>query len=388
VAAPSCTLILGDLGAEVIKVERPRMGDDIRNYGPPFLKGQEGDDIRASAWHVWVNRNKKGIAVDLSKPEGQDLIKRLALVSDVLVENYKVGDLARYGLDEKSLRKLNPKLIYCSVTGYGQTGPYRYRPGLDVLFQAACGLMHMSGEPDGPPTRAGFVLTDFVTGLYTAIGIITALFHRVAHHGPGQHIDMALMDAAVAAMSHRAQAYLLSGEEQERQGNFAPGASPSGVYRTLDGELAISAVTDEQYAVVCRAIDRLDLGEDPRFKLRENRVQNMWVLKDLLSEVFKQRPTLEWVDRLTGLGAGAAPVNTISQTFSDEQVHHRGLVVETHHQDAGKIKVLRNPIRFSETPLDRYEPPPNIGQHTEEVLRNLLGLSTDEISELRDKSII
>jgi len=388
IAGPSCSMMLGDLGAEVIKVERPGSGDDIRNYGPPFLKDRLGRDKNVSAWHLWANRNKKGITVDISKPEGQDIIRRLALKSDVVLENYKVGDLARYGLDEKSLRKLKPDLIYCSVTAYGQTGPDAARPGLDVLFQAASGFMSVSGEPNGPSTRAGFPLSDLLTGLYSAIAVITALFYRVAHHGPGQHIDMALMDASIAAMSNRAQSYLMDGKDQWRQGNLTPNASPSGVYPTASGEIAISAVTDEQYAVVCKAIGRFDLAEDPRFKLRAERIANMWTLVDILSDVFKTRPAREWVDLLKQAGAGAAVVNTVAQAFAEEQVRHRQMVVEVEHPDAGTIKLVRNPIRFSDTPLDRYEAPPDLGQHTDEILVNLLGLSPDEVARLHRSKIV
>ncbi|ACG78951.1 acyl-CoA transferase/carnitine dehydratase [Phenylobacterium zucineum HLK1] len=387
VAAPWATQILGDLGAEVIKVERPGVGDDMRGYGPPFLKDREGRDDD-SPYHLAVNRNKKSITVNLASPEGRELIRGLAAASDVLVENYKVGDLKRHGLDYESLAALNPNLVYCSVTGFGQTGPYAHQPGLDSLFQAMSGLMSITGDPDVPPQKVGVAISDFTAGMYATVAIFAALRHRDMNGGGGQHIDISLLDCQMAALSHRAQTYLVSGEVPQRNGASTPGNQPAGLYAVADGQIILSAGSETQFANLARALGRPEMAADARFATRQARVQNVAALTREMEEVLATRPRRRWIELFQAAGVMCAPINTIADAFEDPQVRHRGIVVKTPHPTAGETPLIASPIRLSKTPVRPFATPPRLGQHTEEVLGEVLGMDAGEIEQLRSKGAV
>ena len=389
-AGPYCTQTLADLGAEVIKVERPEAGDEMRNYGPPFLKNREGKNSRESSYYVAANRNKKAITVDIAKPEGQALIKQLAAVSDVLVENYKVGDLKRYGLDYAGIKAVNPRIIYASITGFGQTGPYRERPGLDGCFQAMSGLMTITGQPDGPPQRTGFVVSDTITSLFTTVGIISALYHRNLNNGPGQYIDMSLLDSQMAALSHRATGYFLSGEVPMRQGNSTPSSFPSDLFPCADGLLFISAATDPQFQRLLKVIGRSDLIDDERCKNRTTRLQHRAALQKVLVDALAPRGMQEWVDAFAAGDVIAAAVYTVDRAFDDPHVKSHDILMQVPHPDSatGTVPILRSPIRLSETPIDTYTAPPLIGQHTDEVLKNVLGMDEATLKRLKRDKVV
>lgn len=391
-AGPYCAQTLADLGAEVIKVERPGEGDDMRNYGPPFLKGADGKPTRDSSYYIAANRNKRGITVDLAKPEGQEIIRRLAAVCDVLIENYKAGDLARHKLDYHNIRKVNPRIIYASITGFGQEGPYKDRPGLDGCFQAMSGLMSLTGQADGPPQRTGFVVSDTITSLFTTVAIISALYHRNLNNGPGQYIDMCLLDGQIAGLSHRATAYLISGDVPMRQGNSTPSSFPSDVFPCKDGMLFISAGMDHQFKRFLKVIGRSDLADDERYTKRLNRLQNKAFLQGIILERLATRGMQEWVDDFAANNVISAAVYTVDRTFSDPHVQTRKPVVHAPHYNSanGTIPLLRSPIRMSETPITDadYKAPPAIGQHTDEVLKSLLGMDEATLAKLRADKVV
>ncbi len=389
-AGPYCTQTLADMGADVIKVERPVAGDEMRNYGPPFLKDSAGNDSRESGHYIAANRNKRAITVDLAMPEGQEIIRQLAAISDVVVENYKVGDLKRYGLDYESIRAVNPRTIYASITGFGQTGPYKERPGLDGCFQAMSGLMSVTGEADGPPQRTGVIVSDIITSLFTTVAIISALHHRNVNNGPGQYIDMALLDSQLAAMSHRASAYLLSGEIPMRQGNSTPATFPADIFSCADGSIFISAGTDDQFRRLLKVIDHPELQDDPRCISRSARLQNRGFLQKVLVEALGQRTMLEWADDFAKGNITCAPVNNIEQAFNDPQAKARDVVLQVPHPDSatGTVPILRSPIRFSETPITQYTAPPQLGQHTDQVLRGMLGIDEATLARLKQSKVI
>ncbi len=389
-AGPYCTQTLADMGAEVIKVERPVAGDEMRNYGPPFLKNREGKDSRESSYYVAANRNKKAITVDIAKPEGQALIKQLAAVSDVLVENYKVGDLKRYGLDYAGIKAVNPRIIYASITGFGQTGPYRERPGLDGCFQAMSGLMTITGQTDGPPQRTGFVVSDTVTSLFTTVGIISALYHRNMNNGPGQYIDMSLLDSQMAALSHRATAYFLSGEVPMRQGNSTPSSFPSDLFPCADGLLFISAAADAQFERMLKVIGRSDLLKDERCKDRSTRLKHRDFFQKVLVDALAPKGMQVWVDAFADGDVIAAAVYTMDRAFADPHVKSHDVVMQIPHPDSatGTVPILRSPIRMSETPIDSYTAPPLIGQHTDEVLKGVLGMDDATLQRLKQDKVV
>lgn len=387
-AAPWAAQILGDLGAEIIKIERPGTGDQFRQYGPPFLQDEDGHDTLDSSYYISTNRNKKSVTVDLSKPEGQSLIRRLAAHCDVLIENFKTGDLARYGLDYESLKVVHPGLVYASITAFGQTGPYADRPGLDSVFQAMSGMMSVTGDPEGPPQKVGVVIIDVISGLYAAIGVLAALRHREVQGGTGQQIDLALLDAAIAVMSHRSQDYLLTGELPVRAGTGTPGSAPAQIFRTADGSINIQAGDDGAFAKLCGYFSRTELLADDRFRTRSDRWRNIAELIPLLEPEFASRTTRELYDGFVRIGIVNAPVYTLDQTFSDPQVVHRRMRREIDHAAGRPIALTASPLNFSQTPIETYQSPPTLGLHTDQVLEELLDLAPAEIDALRAGAII
>lgn len=382
-AAPWCTQLLADFGAEVIKVERPGEGDDTRSWGPPYLEGAGGE--KESAYFLCANRGKRAMAVDFTTEAGQDVIRRLAAQADILVENFKVGGLARYGLDYASLSALNPRLIYCSITGFGQTGPYANRAGYDFIVQGMGGLMSVTGpadgEPGGEPQRVGVAVADVLTGLYAGNAILAAL-HKRGETGRGQHIDVALLDVQVATLANQALNYLVTGKVPVRTGNAHPTIVPYQTFRASDGHMIVAVGNDGQFARLCKAVG-LPLGGDPRFATNQARLANRAELAARLQAILETRPADHWVDLLEGLAVPAGPINTIDKVFEDPQVQARGLRMEVPHATLGSVPSVGTPVRFSDGPLEYEEGIPTMGQHTDEILRTRLSLSDAEIAELR-----
>jgi len=390
-AGPWAGQNLADLGAEVIKVERPDSGDDSRAFGPPWVKDRDGRDSKDSAYFTSANRGKKSITINISKPEGQKLVRDLAKISDVLIENYKFGDLARYGLAYEDVRKINPRLIYCSVTGFGQTGPYRERPGYDFMIQGMGGMMSVTGEPDdapgGGPQRAGVPVADIVTGMYASIAICAALAHR-AETGIGQHLDLALLDSQIALLAYQNTNYFATGKSPKRIGNLHPNIVPYQPFKTSDGRVILACGNDNLYRKFCEAAGCTELAQDPRFATNGKRVENRAELTRLLQRIFAKRSTHEWVDLLEAAGVANGPINDVAQVFDEPQVKARGVKIELDHPVAGKMPLVASPMRFSATPLEHQLAPPVLGQHTEEVLRGVLRLSDDAIARLRADGVI
>ncbi|MFV2177719.1 CaiB/BaiF CoA transferase family protein [Actinomadura sp. LOL_016] len=388
-AAPMASQMLGDLGAEVLKVERPSTGDDARQYGPPFL---DDETAGMSAFYLSCNRNKRSITVDFTTDKGRGLLLDLIERSDVLLENFRPGVLAKYGLAYDDLRERFPGLVYCSVTGFGQTGPYRHKAGYDGIFQALSGMMSVSGHPDGTPgagpMKSGLSLIDILTGLYTATALLAALRHR-DRTGTGQHLDVSLLDCGIAAMSHYAQNFLVSGDVPERRGNGGFGGIPSQAFECADGEqFFIVATTNPQFGRACRAIGRPDLIEDPRFATISARIENRLELLKELRAVFAQRDARHWIEVLDAADVPVSPVNDIRSALSDEQVRHRELEIGMTHVEHGAIPSLRYPIRMSGSPVDEYTAPPTLGENTREILSGLLGLDEAEIADLAAQGVI
>jgi glutaryl-CoA transferase len=390
-AGPMATQTLADLGAEVIKVERPGTGDDTRGWGPPFLEQASGGTASDSTYFACCNRGKKSITVDLSRVEGQAIVRRLSQKCDVLVENYKVGDLQRYGLDFASLHAINSRLVYCSITGYGQSGPYSARAGYDPIAQAMGGLMSVTGErdgmPGGGPQRVGVAVTDMMTAIYAVSGILAALLHR-SQGGQGQHIDLALLDVQVASMINIAQAYLSAGIVARRNGNAHPSVVPSQVFDCADGQVMLAAGNDGQFAKLCETAGRPELARDARFATNEGRVRNRELVVATLQELMRGKPVAFWTEKLAPVGVPCGPINDISAVFSDAQVQHRGMRVEVRHPLVGAMALLGSPLRLSETPVEYDLPPPLLGQHTDEVLAVLLGMEQSEIERLRGDNVV
>lgn len=361
-AAPFASQMLVDLGAEVLKLERTGRGDEMRYYGPPFVRDAAGRELPISSYFIGANRGKKSIEVDLSNPEDQEFIRKLAAESQVLVENFKVGDLARYGLDYAAIRAVNPDIVYCSITGFGQTGPYASRPGTDSVFQAMSGMMSITGEPGQPPTKIGLIISDFIAGLYAANAIQAAL-HVRAKGGPGQHIDISLLDCSIAAMSHRALDYLISGEIPLRLGTSASGSAPAQTFSCQDGLINIQASSEEKFAKFCKLVDRLDLLERPEFATRALRFEHVGELEQEITTTLANWKVAELYEALVAQGIICSPIYTVDQCFNDPQVRHRNLVRRTVDAAGNEIPMLVNPIRMSETEIGDYSPPPAIGQH-------------------------
>ncbi|WP_025136708.1 CaiB/BaiF CoA-transferase family protein [Achromobacter sp. DH1f] len=382
-AGPWCTQNLADLGADVIKIERPRVGDDTRAWGPPFLKDGDGVDTNESAYYLSANRNKRSVEADMATPEGAALIRELAAVSDILVENFKVGGLARYGLDYASLQAINPRLIYCSVTGFGQDGPFARRPGYDFMIQGMGGLMSITGErddlPGGGPQKAGVAVTDIVTGMYATVAILAALQER-HRSGLGQHLDIALLDSHVALLANQNSNYFNSGVAPTRAGNAHQNVVPYQVFAASDGHLIVATGNESQYRAYCTAIGAAELGDDPRFATNRLRVTHRDTLVALLTEIMRQGKRDDWIARLEAVGVPCGPINDIAQAFAHPQVAARQLRRDLPHPSGGVAPVTASPLRFSASPVVYRRAPPLLGQHTEEVLREVLGKSPEAIA--------
>ena len=390
-AGPWSGQVLADLGADVIKVERPKVGDDTRSWGPPWLKDRDGRETREAAYYLSVNRGKKSVTIDLSQPAGQRLVRDLAAKSDVLLENYKVGDLARYGLAYDDVRQVNPGIIYCSVTGFGQDGPYAQRPGYDFVFQGMAGLMSITGErdelPGGGPQKVGIAVTDVLTGMYASLAVTAAIAYRQVT-GLGQYIDMALLDTLVAFNANQIANYWCSGEIPRRYGNAHANIVPYEVFAAADGHIILAVGNDSQFASFCGVAGREDLARDPQLSTNAQRVRNRAVLIPIVQEIVRQRSKNDWIDALEAAGVPCGPINNMQEVFEDPQVQHRGMRVDIPHPAVVACATVASPMRFSDTPVTYDVPPPLLGQHTREVLAGVLGLRDDEIAALAAQGVV
>jgi len=390
-AGPWCTQNLADLGAEVIKVERPVFGDDTRSWGPPWLKNVDGTDASDSSYYASTNRGKKSLTLDISRPEGQAVVKELAAVSDVFIENYKVGDLKRYGLDYESIKRINPRIIYCSVTGYGQEGPSAHKPGYDFVFQGLGGLMSITGErddvPGGGPQKVGIAVADVMTGMYATVAVLAAL-HHCSVTGDGQYIDMALLDCMVAIGGNQAVSYLVTGNVPKRYGNAHASIVPYQVFSARDAQIVIAVGNDGQWQRFCKAIERSDLASDPRYTKVKGRVTARDELVPEIARTLASRDADFWLERLEAEGVPCGPINDYEQVFEDPQVKHRKLKIDMPRDGAVSVPTVASPLRLSKTP-PRYDlPPPTLGEHTADVLKNVLNKSEADIAALRAAKII
>jgi crotonobetainyl-CoA:carnitine CoA-transferase CaiB-like acyl-CoA transferase len=385
-AGPWCTQILADLGAEVIKIERPDTGDDTRGWGPPWLKAPDGGDLPDSAYFSAANRGKKSVALDLSSPQAQALVRGLAEQCDVMVENYKVGDLSRYGLDYARISSINPRIIYCSITAYGQDGPYARKPGYDLVLQGLGGLMSVTGVADGQagggPLKVGVPVVDVITGMYAAVATLAALHHRAAS-GRGQYIDTALIDCIVALGSNQAVDYLSSGNIPTRHGNAHPNLVPYQVFATADRHIVVAVGNDPQWQRLCKAVNRPDLANDARFLRSKGRVANRIDLVDELQKLLAERTSVHWLERLEREDVPCGPINSYADVFRDPQVMHRALKVDLRRPDGTKVQTMASPIRLGATPVQYDSAPPKLGEHTASVLESMLKMNREDIARLR-----
>jgi formyl-CoA transferase len=386
-AGPFCTMMFGDLGAEVIKVELPGSGDESRSWGPPFVGKPYGPYPGESAYFISVNRNKLGITVNLKSPEGQDIIRRLAAISDVLVENYRTGVLEAMRLGYEDLHRLNPRLVYCSISGYGRTGPFADRPGYDAILQAEGGIMSISGPAEGPPSRVGISMIDISTGMFAATAILAALRAR-DHTGEGQLVDMSLLDSNVALLANIASNYLIGGKAPRRYGNAHPNLIPYEAFCARDRWFVLGVANDRQWGSLCQVISHPELKDDPRFVTNSDRLANRDALTKIISDAFLTRDADEWLAALGQAGIPCGAINTIPEVFASPQAQARNLALTVEHSTAGSIKVPGFPYKLSETPAEVHLPPPCLGEHTDKVLAELLGYSAEDVTLLRDRGAV
>jgi crotonobetainyl-CoA:carnitine CoA-transferase CaiB-like acyl-CoA transferase len=390
-AGPWASQTLADLGAEVIKIERPGTGDDTRAWGPPYLHDSDGNATGESAYFLSANRGKKSVTLDIATPEGQNIVRKLAEQSDVFIENYKVGDMARYGLAYSDLRAINPRLIYCSITGFGQDGPLSQLAGYDFIVQAMGGLMSITGErdalPGGGPQKVGVAFADLMTGMYATVAILAALAYRT-ETGEGQYIDMALLDVQVAAMANMNLNFLVSGTTPQRQGNAHANIVPYQAFDAKDGQIVLAVGNDGQFRKFCEISGCAHLASDPRFATNSARVINRETLVLLIQEILATRTIEQWVTPLAAAGIPCGPINDIAQTFAHPQVRYRGMRVDLPHSLSGSVPTVANPIRMSGSPIRYRSAPPTLGQHTDDVLASLCGFGEDELDELRKKGVV
>ena len=390
-AGPWAGQLLADLGAEVIKIERPKVGDDTRHWGPPYLKDDAGEDTTDAAYFFSANRGKRSLTIDITQPEGQAIIRELAAKVDVLIENYKVGGLAKYGLDYSSLEKINPKLVYCSITGFGQTGPYAHRPGYDFLIQGMGGLMSVTGEPDGEhgggPTKVGVAVTDIFTGLYAANAIQGALLER-HNSGQGQYIDLALLDVQAAVMANQASNYLIGGQIPGRLGNAHPNIVPYQAFATIDSHIIIAVGNDKQFQRFCDVIGQPEWIDDPRYASNTERVKNRETLCGHITQHLKQQTSQYWLSTLEANTVPCGPINTIDQVFDDPQIKSRDMVLTMQDHRAGEIQLVANPINYSRSQIEYDLAPPQLGNQTNEILQEYLEYSEITLTSLKSKDII
>ena len=391
-AGPFLAQNLADFGADVIKVERPHHGDESRSF-PPYLKDIKGAETEDSAYFMSINRGKRSVTIDISTPKGQELIKALAIKADVLIENYKVGDLKRYGLDYEEIRKINPRIVYCSITGFGQTGPYRNRPGYDYIFQAMSGLMSLTGGvdelPGGGPAKVGLAICDVMTGIYASFAVMTAIAER-ERSGEGQHIDMSLLDTTIAAISHINMNYLIGGVVPKRMGTGHPSIVPYQMFQAKDGPMVVAVGNDGQFAKLCSLLGLGELIIDERFITNPLRVKNREALVPQLEKAFSKATSIEWIEKLTSLGVPCGPLNDLKQVFDDPHVKFRGMQTSIPHARAaaGSVPALANPARLSVTPPTYDRAAPLLGEHTDEIIFDVLGLTEKEVETLKAEGII
>ncbi len=390
-AGPWASQILADMGAEVIKIERPGKGDDTRSWGPPYAKDLEGQDTSESAYYLSANRGKKSVTVDITQAAGQKIIRQLVRESDVILENFKVGGLKKYGLDYESLIKVNPQLIYCSITGFGQTGPYANRPGYDFVIQGMGGLMSITGQPDdvpgGGPQKVGVALADITTGLYAAIAILAALTNRY-ETGEGQYIDLALLDVQAAVLANQAMNYLTTGQAPGRLGNEHPNIVPYQSFATANGHIILAVGNDVQFMRLCNLVNHPELADDSRYATNGERVRNRAILIPIIEKIINQRSSEEWLQKFDEENIPCGPINTIDKVFANKQIQHRGMQFKMSHPLAKNVSMVANPIKFSKTPNKYDKPPPLLGEHTDEVLAELLELDIAEIEVLKNTGVI
>jgi crotonobetainyl-CoA:carnitine CoA-transferase CaiB-like acyl-CoA transferase len=387
-AGPFCTQMLGDLGAEIIKIEKPKAGDDTRFWGPPFLKDKNGNDTNESAYYLSVNRNKKSVAIDIKTKEGQALIHKLLENCDVLIENFKVGGLEHYGLSYNDLKKKYPKLVYCAITGFGQDGPMADEPGYDLMAQAMAGLMAITGETNGAPMKVGVALSDIMTGFNAAIGILAAL-HAREKTGKGQLIDVALMDCTLASLTNVAQYFLTSGKPAGRFGNAHSTIVPYEAFETKDGHMVVAVGNNDQFRRFANLLGHAEWADDARFAKNTDRVKNRKILVPMIADILKTKPSAFWVDGLRKCDVPGGPVNTIDQVFAMDQTRHRDMQISMKHGATGQnIDLVGSPLKLSETPVNYRLSPPVLGEHTQEVLEKLPGITPDELQKLEKAGVI
>jgi crotonobetainyl-CoA:carnitine CoA-transferase CaiB-like acyl-CoA transferase len=390
-AGPWASQLLADLGADVVKVERPDVGDDTRAWGPPWLADGEGNPTSESAYFLSANRNKRSLTVDIGHPQGQQIVARLAAESDILIENFKVGGLAQYGLDYQSLKMANPRLIYCSITGFGQDGPYAARPGYDFLIQGLGGLMSVTGRPDGSPgagpLKVGVALTDVLTGLYSTVAVLAALARR-AESGVGQHIDVALLDVQIACLANQAANYLVGGQLPARMGNAHPNIVPYQDFPTKDGYMIVTVGNDGQFSRFCAALGTPEWAHDARFSTNAQRVAHRDALVEMVQRRTVTRATEDWVETMDAVGVPCGPINSLDKVFENSQVKARGTRIEMKHSSGRDVHLVANPIRLSESPVQYRRAPPALGEHSTDVLKDWLDMNDAEVAQLREHAVI